>query len=135
VKTSEAAAKEFSEPVALIFIDGAHEYKFVKQDFNLWFPKLLEEGVICFHDTICWPGPKKFVSQFVYRSKRFKNVNFCDSITYATKVKQNSLFDRIRNRYALLMKNIYEISYQLSNKFKIPKPVRSAGKKFINSIH
>jgi predicted O-methyltransferase YrrM len=38
VKTSEAAANDFSEPVELIFIDGAHEYEFVKQDFNLWFP-------------------------------------------------------------------------------------------------
>ncbi len=34
VKTSEEAAKEFDRPVELIFIDGAHEYEFVKKRFR-----------------------------------------------------------------------------------------------------
>ena len=56
VKTSEEAARSFSEPVELVFIDGAHEYDMVEKDFQLWFPRLVEGGVMAFHDTIGWEG-------------------------------------------------------------------------------
>jgi predicted O-methyltransferase YrrM len=51
-KTSEEAAKNFDEPVEFIFIDGNHEYEFVKLDFDLWFPKVVDGGIMAFHDTI-----------------------------------------------------------------------------------
>ncbi len=58
VKTSEDAAKNFDEPIELIFIDGAHEYESVKLDFDLWFPKVINGGIMAFHDTLgYWEGP------------------------------------------------------------------------------
>lgn len=108
IKTSEEAAKTFNKPIELIFIDGAHEYKLVKLDFDLWFPKVINGGIIAFHDTIGWDGPKKIVTNYVYRSKYFKNIKFIDSITYGKKVKQNSWSDQLKNRYVLLLKNISE---------------------------
>lgn len=86
VKTSEEAAKNFVKPVELIFIDGAHEYELVKLDFELWFPKLINGGIMAFHDT-GWPGPKKVVEEFVYQSKFFRNIKCIDSITFAEKVR------------------------------------------------
>jgi len=127
VKTSEEAAKNFDKPVELIFIDGNHEYKFVKLDFEMWFPKVVNGGIMAFHDTIGWPGPKKVVEEFVYKSKKFRNVKFIDSITFGEKVKKNSLKDRIRNRYVLLLKNLYE----LIQKMHLPKSIRVLGKKII----
>ena len=45
----------------LIFIDGNHNYDFVKQDFDNSLAMLNEGGVIAFHDVDCpdWPGIKK----------------------------------------------------------------------------
>jgi len=138
VKTSEEAAKDFNEPVELIFIDGEHEYDFVKLDFDLWFPKVIEGGIMAFHDTIGWPGPKKVVADHVYKSKYFKNVKFADSITFAQKVKQNTLGDRIKNRYVLLLKNLYEFLlkflYGVSAKLRPPKLIKSIGRKFVKVL-
>lgn len=128
VKTSEEVAKSFNEPVELIFIDGAHEYDLVKLDFKKWFPKVINGGVMAFHDTIGgWPGPKKVAEEFVYKSKNFRNVGFIDSITFAEKVKQNSITDRIKNRYTLLLKRLKE--YDQRN--PLPKPIKMIGKKIL----
>lgn len=131
VKTSEEAAKKFKKPIELIFIDGAHEYNMVKLDFELYYPKVVENGIMAFHDTTGWPGPKKFVEKYVYLSKNFKDVKIFDSITYAKKVRQNCLKDRIRNRYVLLLKKISEIL----GTFKLPKSLVFIGSKILRSIH
>ncbi len=108
VKTSEEAANDFLEPCALIFVDGCHEPGSVKQDFALWYPKLIEGGIIAFHDTLDWVGPRMLVKDLLYKSSNFKNVNFARSITYGTKVVQNTMADRTKNRFFLLLNNIYK---------------------------
>lgn len=130
VKTSEEAAKNFNEPVELIFIDGAHEYELVKKDFELWFPKVMEGGIIAFHDTYGRSGPKKVVEEFIYKSKNFRNIRLLDSITYAEKVRQNSVIDRLRNRYVLFLNN----SYNFADKLHLPKLIKIIGKKIIELI-
>jgi len=102
VKTSEQAAKDFNMPVELLFIDGAHEYEFVKQDFELWFPRLINKGIIAFHDTTEWPGPKKVVEESIRNSKYFKNINLIDSITYAQKNQLPK--ERFRDKFLLFFK-------------------------------
>jgi len=107
-RTSMEAAGEFNEPVELIFIDGAHEYELVKLDFELWFPKVIEGGIMAFHDTTWGAGPGRVVKESVYNSRNFKNAGFIDSTTFARKVKENSLVDRLWNRSVLLLKGVYE---------------------------
>jgi len=87
VKTSEEAAETFEQPVEFVFIDGAHEYELVKLDFLLWFPKLIEGGIIALHNTTDWPGPKKVAEEFLHKSVNFRNVGLVDSITFAQKVQ------------------------------------------------
>jgi len=130
IKTSEDAANDFDKPVEFIFIDGAHEYEMVKLDFDLWFPKVVNGGIMAFHDTLGWSGPKKVVKDLVYKSKFFKDICFVDSITFAQKVKRNSLKDRIKNRYVFLLKNLYE----LTAKFHLPKPIRTIGKRICKAL-
>lgn len=113
VKTSEVAAKNFDEPVELIFIDGAHEYELVKLDFELWFPKVINGGIMAFHDTRGRRGPAKVVEELVYKSKNFRNVRFVDTITFAEKVRQNSIKDRLINRCVLLLKKLYRFARKL----------------------
>jgi predicted O-methyltransferase YrrM len=118
VMTSRQAAQNFAEPVELCFIDGAHEYEFVNEDFKLWFPKVINGGVMAFHDTISWPGPKKIVAEKIFRSPYFKNTGFTDSISFGAKTAQNNFFDRLRNRYILCLKNTFEASRKIKKKMK-----------------
>ena len=98
VDYSDAAAKKFNEPVELIFIDGLHEYEGVKIDFDGWFPKVVDHGVMAFHDSTCWPGVLKCVSEELFKSRRFRKVRFTRSIVYGEKVAQNTFFERMENR-------------------------------------
>ncbi|MEW6529028.1 MAG: class I SAM-dependent methyltransferase [Candidatus Micrarchaeota archaeon] len=127
IKTSEEAVNSFNEQVEFIFIDGAHEYELVKLDFDLWFPKVIDGGILAFHDTIGWEGPTKVVKDCVCKSKYFKNIKFVDSITFAQKVKQNTLKDCVKNRYMLLLKDLYVFGAKLH----LPKSITKIGKKII----
>ena len=62
ITTSKTAALGFANPVEMIFIDGDHEYESVKLDFELWFTKVIVDGLMAFHDTTSWEGPKRLVA-------------------------------------------------------------------------
>jgi len=130
VKKSHEAALEFKKSVNLIFIDGGHDYGTVKQDFDDWFEKLNNGGVMLFHDSTTRKGVWKVVSKNLHKSKNFKNVNFLHSTSYGTKTSQNTLIEKIKNRYNLYLKSIY------INLIKIPVPkfLWNLGKKIIRKI-
>lgn len=50
-KRSVEAAQEF-QPLSLdwVYIDANHDYGFVMQDMDAWFPKVRVGGIICGHD-------------------------------------------------------------------------------------
>lgn len=55
---------EIKKPIKLLFIDGNHDYEFVKQDHELWSPLVVPGGVVLFHDySPGWPGVCKFVDE------------------------------------------------------------------------
>jgi len=90
VMKSEEAADGWTEPLSLLFIDGAHDYENVMLDFNLWEPSLTEGSIIAFHDALYslghnYPGIRNIVTSNILTSPRFSNVQFCGSIVYATK--------------------------------------------------
>ena len=106
VQTSEKASNNFNSNAELIFVDGAHEYEAVKLDFQLWFPKLLDGGIIAFHDSDRfnkYPGPRRVVKELLYNSNNFRNIGFVDSITFGQKVGRNSIKDKLMNRYVLFL--------------------------------
>ena len=99
VKTSAVAAQNFNLPVELIFIDGDHDYQSVKQDFELWFPKLIEGGTIVFHDTggwAPWIGPIILMFKHIYPSRQLKDMQIVDSMTVAVKTGRVSFLDIIK---------------------------------------
>jgi len=130
VDTSEEAVKDFNEKVVLIFIDGDHRYESVKLDFMLWFPKVVYSGIMAFHDTNKISGPCRIVEEEVYRSKRFMRIHVVGSITYAEKVEENSVSDRLRNRYILALHHVCKFAGRLN----LPVPIRICGKYIIKSI-
>jgi predicted O-methyltransferase YrrM len=103
--TSERAALDFADPVEMIFIDGDHKYESVQRDFELWFPKVIEGGTMAFHDTTRFEGPKRVVAERIYRSRNFCDASFVYSTTFARKVKENTVQQRLQNRLALSAKS------------------------------
>ncbi len=134
VKTSEEAALGFKGNAEFVFIDGDHSYAHAKQDFELWFPKVLEHGIMAFHDTMLVSGPKKVVHDLVFNSRHFRNIGFVDSITFAEKVKENTAMERLKNRRVLLLKFFFTAVSRLNIAVGLPKPLKSLGKKAIGKM-
>lgn len=49
-KTSAEAAGLVPGELDLVFIDGNHDYEYVKQDIELWQPKIRKGGLLAGHD-------------------------------------------------------------------------------------
>lgn len=143
LKTSAEAARSFDQPVALIFIDGAHEYEAVHEDIALWYPKLIEGGIMACHDTAYrppkWRGTARAVEEAIYRSSRFRKIGRVDSITFAEKVGRASLAEQLANRRALLAKYAYERNLeerlrQVARAAHVPPSLRLVGKKLVGLV-
>lgn len=48
---SHATAAVWSQPIDLLFIDGAHHYEAVKGDLQLWLPHVTDNGFVALHDN------------------------------------------------------------------------------------
>jgi len=92
--TSEEAVKSFSQKVSFILVDGAHEYGFVKKDYNFWFPKIVNGGIIVFHDSWGAPGVHFLTALILFTSTKVRKPRLLDTITIMEKVERNSLVDR-----------------------------------------
>jgi hypothetical protein len=122
-KTSEDAASDFNNPVVFIFIDGAHEFKFVYQDFTLWFPKVTIGGIIAFHDTWHFLGANFASAIFLLTSSHIRNPRLVDTITYFEKVEKNSIADRIENVYFIFYRMVVGIDGFLKLKYQTGKNI------------
>jgi predicted O-methyltransferase YrrM len=134
---SQAAAGGFDEPIELLFVDGSHEYDLVLEDFEQWVPKVVDGGWVAFHDTTWTAGPRKVVGQAIYRSRGFEDVRFVvGSLTVGRKVLNNTLADRLRNRYVLGVKTAFWLgsSAVKKNRALLPKNVERWGRRVLRAI-
>lgn len=72
---SENAAKEIKKTADFIYIDGNHQYDFVKKDIQLYWKLLNDGGIIAGHD-IQTEGVSKAVLEFA--TKNHFKLNFGD---------------------------------------------------------
>jgi predicted O-methyltransferase YrrM len=107
IMTSEAAAKQWSQPVRLLWIDGDHRYEPAKLDFTQWEPHVVEGGIIAMHDTIRKRGPKRVLWEHVFRSGRFHEIAIVDNITAMRKVQKVGFLAALRNYATLGLRGIY----------------------------
>ncbi len=131
VQPSLEAAVAFTLPVELVFIDGDHAYEAVLADFHAWFPKVVDGGVIAFHDTIGWEGPERVAEEHLYRSSRFRGVRLCGSIAYGIKTAHATAAQQARNRYALGLKR----AVQTARRLPMPRALRAAAATVVRRVH
>jgi hypothetical protein len=66
MKSVEAVKKIDDESLDWVFIDANHEYEYIKENLEIWIPKVKKSGIISGHDYGGkWTGIKKAVDEFV----------------------------------------------------------------------
>jgi hypothetical protein len=116
VKASTEAVKGFDFPVSLIFIDGAHDYESVKADFEAWFSKVMEGGIVAFHDTTNFEGPQILVRKALFRNPHIRGAAFVRSIAYGEKVNTIPAGAWLSNQFRLGLKFIHDPILNFANK-------------------
>lgn len=106
-KSSNMVNKFEDDSYDLIFIDGNHTFKFVMEDYKNYYPKIVNGGIMAFHDSLFHQDINHIMIQEIYLSNKFKNIGWIDSITYATKTNNMSIWDKIKNRIGLVSRIIY----------------------------
>lgn len=71
-KFSDDAITDVKEEIDFIYIDGNHDYEYVKKDIDNYFSILKKGGVIAGHD-IWMKGVAKAFCEFVSRNKSIKD--------------------------------------------------------------
>lgn len=94
---SQIAGLTFNEKIEFIFIDGFHKYEAVKQDFDLYFPKIVDNGYIAIHDIGSYQGPTDLVIELA-QAETFKILDFKFTTLLAQKVQTLSKEDKENNR-------------------------------------
>ena len=74
IGSSAEAAKNWSKPIRLLFIDGDHSFEESENDFNLWFPHVINGGIVVFHDIGVWPGVTRFYRQIAQQTNLFQTI-------------------------------------------------------------
>ncbi len=129
-KTSREAIKGWDKPISFLFIDGDHRYEGVKSDYEIWWPRVSEGGVVAFHDST-YAGVKVFMKEFLLRGNISK-VGLADSITYV--VKSTGKPVSANARYVLAINHLYGIIRNIPFPSWIRRGVKYAGKKVVHSI-
>jgi predicted O-methyltransferase YrrM len=134
---SQAVADEFKQPIELLFVDGSHEEDDVREDFDKWVPKVIEGGIVAFHDTTWHDGVRRVVAEKIYASRHFKDVRFViGSTTVARKVAENTLRDRLHARRVQATKAVFGAVTRILRKKRswLPSPLERAGRRVFKLV-
>jgi predicted O-methyltransferase YrrM len=83
-------AAGFKDQIDLLFIDGAHEYDAVLQDYEQWSPLLRPGGMIAFHDVVTDDnpdpaGPIMVAKEHIFDNPLWADVKLVDALLVARK--------------------------------------------------
>lgn len=78
-KKSEDVLKTWKKNIKFIFIDGCHDYKYIKKDIK-WKKFVVNEGITVFHDYPNWPGVKGAIDEDMFTDPNFRLIDSNDNI-------------------------------------------------------
>jgi predicted O-methyltransferase YrrM len=110
VMSSEEAAARIPGPIELLFIDGDHSYEGVRRDAELWLPRLMNGGIVMFHDvaTAAYSGPRRIVRRMVCLSPRFDGVARVGSMVVARRTARRGPRAALWSRTAAMLLYLYD---------------------------
>jgi len=92
---SQDLAKQWREPIRVLWIDGDHRYAATKQDFELFRPFLANGGIVALHDVLGWQrGPCRVFANEVLRSTEFGACGLSGTIGWVQFLKDKNLAAR-----------------------------------------
>jgi predicted O-methyltransferase YrrM len=110
ITTSAEAVAILEDPVELLFIDGDHSYDAVERDVELWLPRLIEGGVVLFHDvtTTAYSGPRRVFRRHVCLDSHFDSIRRVGSMTVARKTARRGFRGALWGTTAWLLLYLYD---------------------------
>jgi len=96
--------KTWNKQIDILHIDGMHDYKSVKNDFEKWSPFVKENGIILMHDTMV-DNPEFGVSKF-FKEINLPKTNFGHCNGLGVVCKDTNIIDEIKKNFGEF---IYEI--------------------------
>jgi len=94
---SNEAGKNFKDKIEFLFLDGFHVYEYVKEEFNLFFKKVIKNGFVLFHDVGSWYGPTQLVYELAEKNDNIKFLTFSGRTILAEKVDNLTKQDKENN--------------------------------------
>lgn len=92
---SQDLAKQWREPIRLLWIDGDHRYEATKRDFELFRGFLTDGAIVAFHDVLGWyRGPCRVFAYDVLVSEDFGACGFSGTIGWAQFVEDRQVAAR-----------------------------------------
>ena len=134
---SQDVVGDFDEPIELLFVDGSHAEDDVRHDFETWVPKVVDGGVVAFHDTTWHEGVRKVVAEKIFGSRGFRDVRFViGSTTVAQKVAHNTPYDRLHARRVQASKSVFGALTSVVRRKRgwLPGPVERAGRRVFRLV-
>lgn len=120
-KFSKDASHDIPVGIDMLWIDGSHDYKDVKLDFELYYPKLRNGAWIAMHDYK-WQGVKQFTWELLKSDYGISSVRRIEDTHYFRK-KDPSFISKKRNLARL---KIYKIQQAFKrNRRKLKKKFKS----------
>ncbi|GAH16100.1 unnamed protein product, partial [marine sediment metagenome] len=83
---SSTIRKTWKNPLRFIFIDGNHDYEYIRDDC-LWRQFLVNAGIIAFHDFTNSPSVRKAVDEIMNDDPNFETIGLVHSIKAFRKIK------------------------------------------------
>jgi predicted O-methyltransferase YrrM len=129
VMTSAKAARMLDGPVELLFIDGDHSYEAVRLDADLWLPKLVEGGIVMFHDvsTTSYTGPRRVFRRSICWSSQFEDIRRIGSMMVARRTRRRDARSAAWGRVAGLLLYLYDAKRGLRRTAHLMRMDRRAG--------
>lgn len=95
--TSAQASEQWRGPVRLLFIDGDHAYESVKLDIERWEGRVIDGGVIVFHD-LNWKSVFRALDERILRNPayRIEGSIGCSLVVSKGSSRNRHLIDELR---------------------------------------